>query len=132
MEPISILLAALSVGALRGVEQGAEVAISDAYQGLKDLIARRLRGNTPAEVALEEHAQDPDTWEAPLRKALQASRLDQDEEVLASAQRVLQLADPSGTGAGKYSMDLRGAQVGNVGDHANVTTHFNAPPQPGT
>jgi hypothetical protein len=128
LEPISLLLTALAAGALAGTTKTVDTALSDAYGGLKALISRRFAGQSAAQVALEQHASDPDTWEAPLRKALSESGLEHDSEALAAAQRVLQLVDEPGFSSGKYRLDLRGAQVGNVGDNARVTTYFQAPP----
>jgi hypothetical protein len=41
---------------------------------------------------------------------------------------LLALLDPTGTRAGKYMVDLRGAQGVQVGDHNTQTNTFSTPP----
>ncbi len=70
MEPISLIIAALVAGATKAA---ADIA-PDAYNGLKALIKRKFAGEPKAEMVLEEHEKDPETYEAPLKKKLGLSR----------------------------------------------------------
>lgn len=53
-----------------GAAKAAGDAAPDAYQGLKGLIKRKFGGEPKAEMVLEEHESDPETYEAPLKKKL--------------------------------------------------------------
>jgi hypothetical protein len=120
VEPVSLILGALAAGAADTAKQ----AVKDAYEGLKRLVAARLAGRPSAEVALSEHAADPETWQAPLAKELTAAGAVGDDEILAAARAVLERADPDGARAGKYTVDLRGAQGVQVGDHSQQLNQF--------
>ena len=129
MEPITLILGALAAGALAGVAESATGAVKDAYTGLKRLVAAHFAGKPAAELALAEHAADPDTWQAPLAKALAETGTDADPAVIEAARRLMELVDQAGARAGKYQVDLRGAQGVQVGDYSQQHNVFNAPPQ---
>ena len=129
MEPITLILGALAAGALAGVKDSATGAVKDAYAGLKRLVATHFAGKPAAELALAEHAADPDTWQAPLAKALAETGTDADPAVIEAARRLMELLDQAGARAGKYQVDLRGAQGVQVGDYSQQHNVFNAPPQ---
>jgi hypothetical protein len=92
MDPLSLIVAALTAGAAAAAKDTAGAAIKDGYQGLKALLQRKLAGNQAATVVLEEHAKDPDTFDAPLRKKLAEAALDQDPEIRHAAQMLLEQA----------------------------------------
>jgi hypothetical protein len=118
VEPVTLILTALAAGAAAGGTDSAASAVKDAYSGLKHLIGKRFTGKTSAVVALAEHESDPGTWQAPLTKALTETQVAQDEQVLAAARRLLELTDPDGTRAGRYTLiDARGAHHAQFGDH---------------
>lgn len=131
MDPVSLVVAALAVGAASGVGETASAAVKDAYAGLKELVQARLRGAGPtAEVVVAEHERDPQTWHAPLARALWESGAGEDAALAAAAQQVLALADSSGDRSGKYVVDVRDSQGTVIGDHTHVTQSFtNATPQ---
>jgi hypothetical protein len=104
MTGVEVILAALAAGAGAGTSDVAGNAIRDAYTALRDAVRRRLgRRAAPGET-------DPTETE------LVAAGADRDEEILAAARHVLALADPDGTRAGRYAVDLRGATGVQVGD----------------
>ncbi|NKY44277.1 hypothetical protein [Nocardia cerradoensis] len=116
MDPVTVIVAALSVGAAKGLGDTASTAVADAYRGLKSLLVRVFGGDSKAELVLTEHESDPDTWQAPMTKLLTDTGAVVDEQVLAAARKVLELADSSGSRAGKYVIDVRGANIGAIGD----------------
>lgn len=116
MEPVSLILEALTSGAAKGITESAADVVKDAYSGLKRMISKRLAGNKTAEVALAEYGDDPETWKAPLAKALLESGSCADPAVIEAAQRLMSLLDDAGARAGKYNVDVRGAQGVQVGD----------------
>jgi hypothetical protein len=129
MEPITLILGALAAGALVGVRDSAAGTVKDAYASLRRLVAARFAGRPAAELALAEHAADPDTWQAPLKKALAETGADTDPAVINAARQLMELVDEAGARAGKYNVDLRGAQGVQVGGHGHQYNVFNVPPQ---
>ena len=118
MDPVTLILAALAAGATKVAGEAAP----DAYRGLKALIRRRFAGNPKAELALVEHEEDPDTYEKPLAKQLEATGAAQDTEILAAARELLRASEQAGlTQIGKYNVQISGGKVGVVGDQAHVT-----------
>jgi hypothetical protein len=82
---------------------------------------------------LEAHETEPSRWTALLEEALRDNAVDQDHEILTAAKALLEKADPTGSAAGKYTIDLRGAQAVQVGDHGQMTVTFGGPvASPGT
>jgi len=77
-------------------------------------------------VALAEHATDPQTWQAPLAKALAASGAGADLPIIEAAQQLMALLDQAGTTQGKYRVDLRGAQGTLIGDGGQQYNTFNS------
>jgi hypothetical protein len=127
MDDVGLVVTALSAGAGAGVKTVASSAITDAYAGLKGLVRRRLAGRQAGEVALAEHEQDPAAWEAPLRAQLTAAGAASDPELVAAAQALMALLDAAGSRAGKYQLDIRGAQGVQVGDGSIQHNTFGAP-----
>jgi hypothetical protein len=89
MDPLTLILTALTAGAATAGQAVVSDAIKDAYNGLKALIQRKFAGKPSAEVALTEHGNDPQTWVAPLKKALAQEHVDQDQAVVQAAQQLL-------------------------------------------
>jgi hypothetical protein len=131
VDPVTLIVTALAAGAATGVSDAASTAIRDAYQGLKRLVAARFSGRRAAEVALDEHEADPDTWREPLVRALETSGVAADPDVLVAARQLLISVDPEGGRAGKYTIDLRGAQGVQAGDHNVQLNQFTTPPSQG-
>jgi hypothetical protein len=125
MDPITLIVTALAAGAALGVKDAASAAVKDAYAGLKALVRKRLGGGQDAEVVLAKHEQAPETWQAPLMAELAEARADCDRDLIAAAQALLDLAGEAG--AGKYTVDARGAAGVQIGDHNSQDNVFNAP-----
>lgn len=133
MDPMSLVLGALGLGAVAGFKETATAAVKDAYAGLKDLVSGKLSAQQSALVALAEHENDPETWRAPLEKALVSSGAIDDESILAAARRLMELADSGGSQMGKYLVDARGTRNVQVGDHnrqVNVSGTYVEHPAP--
>ena len=90
MDPISLIIAALVAGAAKAAGNVAP----DAYNGLKALIKRKFAGEPKAEMVLEEHETDPETYEAPLKKKLAEAGVDKDEEIIKKAESLLKQLKP--------------------------------------
>ncbi len=130
MDPISLIVAAVAAGAGAGLQDAASSTVREAYQGLRNLLRRLFAGNQPAETALAQAEQDPQTWEAPLRKYVADSGADRDGAVMEAAQRLMALLDTAGSQAGKYQIDARYFQGGQLGDHNMQTNTFTGPGRP--
>jgi len=130
VDPVSLVVNALTMGAAQGVTDSVSDAVKSAYSKLKDLVSAKLSGNKSGEVALAEHATDPETWQAPLTKALSASGAGADHAVVEAARLLMELLDPVGTRQGKYQVDVSGAHGVQVGDGNQQFNSFNmvAPP----
>jgi hypothetical protein len=124
VEPVSLIVGALAAG----VSETGKAAVKDAYEALKRLVSARFAGKPAAQTALAEHAGDPDTWEKPLAKAITESGVAADTRVVAAAQELMRLLDEAGTAAGKYRVDLRGAQGVQVGEGNEQVNLFGTPP----
>ncbi len=124
MDPISLIIGALVVGATASMQTTASDAVKDSYAGLKALIQRRFAGNPRAEYALLGHEEDPETYEQPLKKALIQEQIDQDEDIIAGAQRLLTLVQPQQALLKKNNIKLYHAQGVIIGDYAKQTNNF--------
>jgi hypothetical protein len=122
---VEVIIAALVAGATAGSTEVAKTVIADAYTGLKNLLRGRLADRPAAREALDACETEPDCWEAVLGDELTESGADTDEQVLATARRVLEQADPDGTRAGRYQVDASQARGVQVGDHNTQTNTFN-------
>jgi hypothetical protein len=126
VDPVSLVLNALASGAAQGAADSVSDAVKSAYTKLTQLVSARFAGNRSAEVILAEHATDPETWQAPLAKALTASGARADLVILEAAQQLMALLDQVGTAQGKYQVDLQGAQGVQVGDGNRQYNTFNS------
>lgn len=124
VDPVTVVVAALVAGASAGISGAVSTAVGDAYAGLRRVLGRRLRARGADPAVLDARGADPAVldageagpaaWQARLARELTAS--DVDAEVAEAAQRVLAVADPEGSRAGRYTVDLRGARGVQVGD----------------
>ena len=132
MDPLSLILTALSSaagvaavqGAAHGITQGlAQGSAGEAYHNLKALIKRKFAGKPNAEVILEEHEKDPETYEAPLKKKLAEADADKDEEIIKAAQELLKQLKPEESAADKFKVEfqaeVKGVQVGDRNKQEN-------------
>lgn len=128
MDPVTLIVTALAAGAGVGMKDTASAAVQDAYAGLKALVRRRFAGRPDGELVLARHEEAPQAWEGPLAAGLNAANADRDGELVAAAQALMHLVDGEGFRAGKYNVDVRGAQGVQVGDHNVQRNLFGAPP----
>jgi len=125
MDNLTLILSALTTGAGIGLQQVAGGAIKDTYEALKRLIQRKFADQSKATAALTDYEEDPDAYEKPLRQALIANQVDQDEEIVTAARHLMTLINPQQAGMGKYTIQNTGTVQGQIiGDHSNTTMHF--------
>jgi hypothetical protein len=127
MDPITLIVTALAAGAALGTQDTVSAMVKDAYTGLKALVKKRLGGRPGAELVLAGHEQAPETWQAPLMVELAESGADGDQDLIAAAHALLDLVGGAEGRIGKYTVDVRGAQGVQIGDHDRQDNVFNAP-----
>ena len=98
----------------------------DAYTSLRALVRKRFAGRPAGELVLAEHENAPQTWREPLAAQLSEVGTGRDAELAAAAQELMRLVDEAGSRAGKYTVDVRGAQGVQVGDHGIQHNVFGA------
>ncbi len=111
MDPVTLIVAALAAGPSAGLSDAVSQGVKDAYGGLKDLVLRRVKDTPAGEVAVIEHEKDPEVWSAPLAKTLTTAGADRDQELVTAAERLMQLLDPAGATANRYTVNI--AATGN-------------------
>jgi hypothetical protein len=126
MDPITLIVSALAAGATLGVTDTASAMVADAYASLKALMKKRLGGGQDAEFVIAKYEKAPERWQAPLIAELADSGADRDSDLIAAAQALLDLVGRAAGGAGKYTVDMRGAQGVQVGDRNQQDNVFNA------
>jgi hypothetical protein len=128
MDPITLIVTALAAGASLGIADTASSAIKDGYAALKALVRKRLGGRPEAELVLARHEQAPQTWQAPLMAELDEAGAGRDADLVAAAEALMHLLDEAGARAGKYTVDVRGAQGVQIGDRNTQHNVFSTPP----
>lgn len=88
MDPISIIVTALVLGAAAGLKPTAEQAVKDAYAGLKALIERKFNR---VNVALVEEDPTSKTRQNVVKEDLEKVNADQDIDVIKAAQLLLDI-----------------------------------------
>ncbi len=130
MDPVSLIEAAVVAGAAASAKDTTSQAVKDAYTGLKTLLSHLFAEKSHAQVILDEHEADPETYEKPLKKLLTEAHADQNADLLAAAEHVMTLVQPQQIGMGKYIIQNTGTVQGqNIGDDQQITQHFGNPPK---
>ncbi len=125
MDPLTLILTALGTLAATGGQSFISEAAKDAYMALKTRVQQKFAGKPGAEIVLQEHEIDPNTWEVPLKKALIEAQVDQDQEIIAAAQKVMTRVQPQQAAMGKYNVQITGNVQGFAqGDNQQVNMHF--------
>jgi hypothetical protein len=129
-EAVSLVVTALASGASAALKDSAGAAVKSAYEALRRLVRRKLRGRAQAEAALQQHEAEPDLCQQALRQELALADAGSDEEIVRAANELLALLDlHRRQKAGKYSVEIHGAAQGTViGDHAEVAQSFGSRP----
>jgi hypothetical protein len=127
MDPIALIVTAPAAGAALGTQDTVSAMVKDAYAGLKVLVKKRLGGGPTAELVLARHEQAPETWQAPLMAELAGTGADGDRDLIAAAQALLDLVSQAEGRTRRYTVDVRGAQGVQIGDHNRQDNAFKAP-----
>ena len=136
MEPISLIVTALSSaagaaavqGAAHGISQGlTQGSAQEAYYDLKALIKRKFADEPKAEMVLEEHETDPETYEVPLKKKLAEADADKDKEIIKLAQKLMEQLNPQAAAEGNFNVQISGGTVQGLTQQnaGTITQNFN-------
>ncbi len=102
MDPVTLIVAALALGAKEGLAGTAKTAIGDAYQGLKNLVRGKVGEDANV---VDRFESKPDSWRAALEDVLAGRGLGADPEVTDRARELLDLAGPDvSTAAESYAI----------------------------
>jgi Tfp pilus assembly protein PilN len=100
-------------------------AATDAWNSFKALLQRKFGQDSALLKSVQELEQNPDSKarKEVVAEEVAKSKAHQDEELLAAAGKLLELLEESAGGGqtrAKYQVDAQGAQIGVLGDNANV------------
>jgi hypothetical protein len=118
---------ALAAGARHGTAANATSSLTESYRNLNALVRTRLSGRPDGALVLARYESAPATWRDPLIAELIAAGVEGDRSILAAAEALMAMADPPGSRAGKYSMEISGSQgiqVGDGGSQHNIGTYI--------
>lgn len=126
MDPLTLILTALASGAAASVTNTTDMAVKDAYSGLKSLILHRFAQNTKLRDTLIEYEDDPETYEKPLKKVLTEERLDHEQDIILASQKLMKLTNPQQAAMGKFNIQVVGGTIQglNQGDNNTITQYF--------
>ncbi len=112
MEPVSLIVGALTAGAAMAAQQVGKTAVKDSYEGLKKLIVNRFQKekNNTGEMAVEQFEAKPEIWEAPLKDALVETNANQDDAIIKAAQDLMALIEPKQAAMGKFNVQAQNIQ----------------------
>lgn len=85
--PLTIVVAAIALGAQEGVRETVAAAVKDTYAGLKRVITDRYKGVDPSAV---ENKPSSDAKRASLQEDLKDAGAEQDADLLAAAKAVIE------------------------------------------
>lgn len=125
MTGVELIISALAAGAGAGVTDTISGAIVDAYSGLKQLLGRRLADRQRATEALDGQETESGMWQALIGPDLREVGADQDEEILAAAQRVLEAVR---TNTYTVKVDTNYGAAGVFTAPITITNHLPYPP----
>jgi hypothetical protein len=136
MDPITTAIAAaLSAGAISGITETSKTAITDAYNKLKALLAKKHGAESEVMQAINQLEAKPESVgrKETLQEEILTVKAEQDSEVLAATKHLLMLIHPQQAGLGKFIIQNNAPVQGqqNVGDHNTNTNrhHFGIPPK---
>jgi hypothetical protein len=124
MDPVTLIVTALSAGAASALQDDAKEAVKTAFERLRHLVKRRFKDPANGEYLMEKHAAAPEVWQEPLKAELVEARAADDPEVIAAAQELMKILDSPGTAVGKYNVSMQGVQGVQIGDYSSQVNYF--------
>jgi hypothetical protein len=120
MDPITLIVTALAAGASGGaldaVKDDVKEGVKAAYARLRGLAKKRVAARLDGELALDRYETAPQAWQSVLTAELAAAGAAGDAELVAAAKALMELADQTGTRAGKYNVTVKNSTGVQIGD----------------
>lgn len=114
MDPVTMIVTALAMGAASGAPSVGAQAIKDAYAGLKTLIVRRFGNKPDAQKAVEDLEKKPESAgrKATAEEELKDAGAGDDAEIIAAAQTLMKaLKDHGVAGAQNFNAHAEGGSA---------------------
>jgi hypothetical protein len=124
VDPVSLVVQALAVGAATGLQESASAIIVQTYENLRDRLRQLWSRQPSAAAVLDQYAEEPAAFEAPLRHYLQKDGMALDADVVRLAGQLMELTDPQGAKAGKYTVNVSDARGVLIGDGSLQVNRF--------
>jgi hypothetical protein len=125
MDPISLIITALSAGAIAAAKDTAGTAVKDAYLGLKTLIKKKFESDAFGQGMVDGKPEEIKQVESLLKDKLTKAGVDKDAEIIKLAQELLKQEKPEDSAAGKTNVVFQGEVKGaQVGDHNKQENKF--------
>jgi hypothetical protein len=127
MDPVSVIVSAVALGAGTALTATVEAAIKDAYAGFKALVVGKFGKHGETAKAIEEVEKKPDSngRKETLKEELTAAGAHQDQEVVDKATDLLKLLEgksPGATGGLVGQINAAGGKVLVIGtNHGRIT-----------
>ena len=126
------IVAALSAGAASGLTEVSKTAVTDTYQTLKDLLAKKFGASSEVVQAIDRLEAKPESarHQEMLQEELVTINAGQDHEVIAAAKHVLAQVHPQQVVMSKFTTQNNASIQGQtIGDHNTITQQFGEVPQ---
>lgn len=128
MGTIEVILAALTAGAIAGTTDVAGAAVKDTYKALVSLVTKKIGSNKEAKSHLDKYLKDSETWEKSVKKAIQESKIDKDDQVIKLARELLELVKSNQASSENY-VEINGNVQGLIQENkGKITMNFSKPP----
>jgi hypothetical protein len=127
MDPITTaIIAAVSAGAAAGTTEVGKKAILDAYNGLKNLIQRKVGTDSEVVKAITSLEGEPESQEciAVLQEKVKSAKALNDEEVIKTAKALLEMVGPKQASVSKFSQQAQTMHGPVQAEHVTLTQHF--------
>lgn len=125
MDPVTMIMTALAMGAASGAPSVGAQAIKDAYAGLKTLIVRRFGNRPDVQKAVDDLEKKPESAgrKATAEEELKEAGAGNDAEIIAAAQALLKaLKDHGVVGAQNFNAHAEGGSTLVQGNDNTVAT----------
>jgi len=130
MDPITLaIVAAVTAGVASGAGKAAELAVSDGYHALKELIQRKFGADSRLARAVQDVEDEPASKGAPvvLQEQVARAQADQDAEVLKAAQALLDAVKAQPAGA-QIVQQASGSNIAQAAGGSTASVNVNMPP----
>ncbi|MFW9262421.1 hypothetical protein [Nostoc sp. CALU 546] len=119
MEPISLIITALSAGAIAASKDIAGTAVKDAYQELKKLIKKRFEGDLLGQAMVDAKPEEIKQAEGLLKDKIVKEGVDKDAEIQKIAEELMELlkSEQSGSASSNTTNIQAKNVVSQIGDH---------------